>query len=286
MTILLTALVGALVGFAAGVFGVGGGFLLVPILNIALKVPIEVAIGSTACQVLGPATTSLLARKIGGEELRLPLIVGGGLLVGVILGTQVLELGKSYGEINLPSRSVPWTEFCVLIIYFLLLVLLGIWTLWESGQPANGNRKGWLAAVMIPPYCSLPVMRRARASILVLAWFGLIIGFMSGLLGISGGLILLPGLVYLFGFRTQDSIVSSMTIVWLLSIQSTIAHAWHENVEIGLVLALLVGGTTGARLGSEIGMKLKGRQLRKGFAWLLLGTALLIAGRLGKLLLV
>jgi len=280
---LLTALVGAFVGFVAGVFGVGGSFLLVPTLSIALKIPIETAVGSAACQVLGPATTSLLARRITWEDFRLPLTISGGLLVGVVLGARVLESGKDYGDIALPGRTVSVSEFAILVVYFVMLVSLGLWTLWESSK-TEPIRKGWLATLMVPPYCKLPTMKRSRISISVLAWFGFGIGFLAGLLGISGGLILLPGLVYLLGFRTQDSIVSSMAIVWLLAIQSTITHAWLQNIDIWLVLSLMAGGTCGARLGAEIGMILQGRQIRKGYAWLLIGTAVLIAARLLKLL--
>ena len=204
-------------------------------------------------------------------------------MVGVVLGARVLESGKNYGDIALPGRTVSVSEFTVLVIYFLMLVSLGLWTLWESSK-TDGIRKGWMATLTLPPYCKLPTMKRSRISIPVLAWFGFGIGFLAGLLGISGGLILLPGLVYLFGFRTQDSIVSSMAIVWLLAIQSTITHAWLENIDIWLVLSLMAGGTFGARVGAEIGMKLQGRQIRQGYAWLLIGTAILIAGRLLRLL--
>ena len=76
-------LAGAAVGVVAGLFGVGGGFLLVPVLNIVLRIPMELAVGAGACQVLGPATTSLLARRVAREHLRLPLTIAGGLFRGL-----------------------------------------------------------------------------------------------------------------------------------------------------------------------------------------------------------
>ena len=76
------------------------------------------------------------------------------------------------------------------------------------------------------------------------------------------------------------SVFSSLLIVWLVAAQSTIAHAWHEHIELPLVVALLFGGTVGARIGSDLSKKLGGRQLRHGFGWLLLTAAALIAARL------
>ncbi len=89
--LLLVALVGAVVGFISGVFGVGGGFLIVPLLNIGLGLPMQIAVGSAACQVLGPATTCLLARRLTIEDLRLPAMIFGGLSVGVLTGADILR---------------------------------------------------------------------------------------------------------------------------------------------------------------------------------------------------
>jgi uncharacterized membrane protein YfcA len=80
--LLLAMLINGMIGFLSGVFGFGGGFLLVPVLNVALGIPMTFAAGASACQVLGPATTSLLARNIEARRFRLPLIISGGLFLG------------------------------------------------------------------------------------------------------------------------------------------------------------------------------------------------------------
>ncbi len=283
----LAALGGGGVGFLSGVFGVGGGFLLVPVLNIVLKIPMELAVGSGACQVLGPATTSILARRINREHWRLPLTIAGGLFVGVFSGARLLQSAKQHGNVTVLQRTIPLAELTVLTVYFVLLTLLGCFALWEVHRYRQGRelKKGWLASWRIPPCVEFPALNHRILSITTLSFFGLIVGFLAGLLGMSGGLILLPGLIYLLGLRTHTSILSSLVIVWIVAAQSTVAHAWLGNIDISLVIALLLGGTFGARLGSELGIKLGGRQLRHGFGWLLLLTALLIAGRLSKLLL-
>ena len=280
------AAAGGGVGFLSGLFGIGGGFLLVPVLNIVLKVPIEFAIGAGACQVLGPSTTSLLARDLERRQLRLPLIITGGLFVGVFCGARVLQIAKQHGDVSLAAKTVPLAELIVMSIYLVLLLVLGLSALWEVRARNSGRsiRRGLIADMRIPPYAEFPEFA-GPMSVPILAWFGLVIGFFAGLLGMSGGLILLPGLIYLLGLKTHESVTSSLIIVWIVAVQSTVVHAWHDNIDIALVMALLFGGTIGARLGSELSEKLGGRQLRQRFGWLLLFTALLIAARLVRLML-
>lgn len=275
--------VATLVGAVSGFFGVGGGFLLVPVLNIVLGVPIELAVGACACQILGLATTSLLARKIDISHARLPAILSGGLLCGVLLGAEGLQWAKSLGKVGIWGREVEFAAVTVLSVYYTLLSGLGAFSLWETGRAGERRlRTGWLTTVRIPPYAELP--HTGVVSIVALTWLGLIVGAVSGFLGISGGLILLPVLTYLVGYRMQEAVIASLIIVWIASAQATAIHAWNGNVELTLVVALLLGGTAGARLGSEIGLRTHGRLLRRWFAVLLLGTAIMIAARLVWLL--
>lgn len=283
------ALVGGGVGVVSGMFGAGGGFLIVPVLSIILRIPVELAVGAGACQGLGTATTALLARRAGLAQLRLPLTIAGGLFMGVYSGAAALRSAGTSAVLVVPwsVRAVPAAELLVLLTYFLLLASVGVFALWEARQGrgravfAAARR----AALRIPPVEVFEEFQERRMSIPVLAWFGLIVGFFAGLLGMNGGLILLPGMMYLLGLRTRQAVVSSLVIVWLVSVQSTIVHAWHGHVNLLLVVALLVSGTVGARLGVEVGERLGGRRLRSGFGWLLLGAAALIAVRLGQLLL-
>lgn len=283
----LAALAGGGVGFLSGMLGVGGAFLIVPVLNIALRIPMELAVGSGACQVLGPATTSILARRVRREDLRLPLTIAGGLFAGVFIGAEVLDRAERRGAVLLASwaEPVPLAELVVLGTYFVLLVGLGLFALYEVRQSRRNRpiRTGWLAGWEVPPSARFAALDRPRVSIVLLAWFGVAVGFLAGLLGIGGGLVLLPGLVYLLGMRTHAAVLSSLVIVWIVAVQATIVHAWKEHVDLLLVVALLFGGTLGARLGSDLGVKLAGRRLRQAFGWLLLATAAAIGAKLGWL---
>ena len=275
------ALAGAGVGAVSGLFGVGGGFLLVPVLNILLGIPMQVAVGCGVCQVLGPATTSMLARDIRREHLRLPLIISGGLMLGILAGAMLLRRAKETGVLETGGVEIPLADLAVLGSYLLLLSGLAAFAFWEAYR-LKRNRpfpRGWMIKLAIPPFAKLSELDGQPVSVPVLCWFGLIVGFTSGLLGISGGLLLLPGFVFMLGIRTHKAVLSSLVIVWGVSVGSTAVHAWLGNVDLQLVIALLVGGTFGARIGSDFGQRLEGPQVRYAFGWFLLAAAGLIAGR-------
>ncbi len=282
---LLAMMLNGMIGFLSGVFGFGGGFLLVPVLNVVLGIPMTYAAGASACQVLGPATTALLARNIEPYRFRLPLIITGGLLVGASAGAWGLHVLSHQAKTSIAGRSLSTVDVVVLVIYLGLLSFLGLFSLYEAYRQ-DQNRplsRGWLARCQCPPVAEFSEFDGKTQSIVVLSWFGVVVGFSAGLLGNSGGVLLLPGLVYLLGMRTQEAVKSSLGIVWVLSIISTTAHAWLGHVDMRLVGALLIGGTFGARWGSEVGLQLHGSQLRRWFGWLMLLTCLLIVFRLVRM---
>lgn len=275
----LVTIVGAGVGLIAGLFGIGGGFLIVPALNMLLGLPMQIAVGSAACQVLGPATTSVLARRVAWDELRLPLIVAGGLFAGVFAGAGVLN---HLTESSRAGTAAIWdVETVVLAIYLCLLLVLGLFALWESGRELAHKPipVGWLALVPLSPKTQIEGVHQPL-SIVVLAWFGLGVGFLSGLLGISGGLLLLPGLVYLIGLDWQRAVTASMLIVWCVAVQSTIAHSLHDHIRLVVVIGLLLGGTFGARIGVEWSSRVHPVRGRQSFGWLALVTAATIGLKL------
>jgi len=284
---LLVALANGVIGFLSGVFGFGGGFLLVPVLNVVLGIPMTYAAGASACQMLGPSTTSLLARNIKPDRFRLPLIITGGLLVGSFAGAWGLNFLGKEKSLTIGGRELPAADFVVLSLYLCLVIVLGGFSLYEAWREDHDRpiSRGWLARWSWPPLATFSEFEGKPQSILILSWFGLAVGFSVGLLGNSGGVLLLPGLVYLLGMRTQDSVVSSLVIAWVVSLISTTAHAWFGHVDLRLVAALLIGGTFGARVGSEVGLKLHGSQIRRWFGRLMLLTSVLILYRLVRMVL-
>ena len=282
LEIIATILIGAGIGLVSGLFGVGGGFLIVPVLSALYGFRLA-WIGTASCQALGQATTGLMARRLNWDHLQLPLIVSGGLLTGVWFGSRTLtvsSIGSVDGVDGISSESL------VLGSYTALLSLVGILALWETHRTRNGRpfKRGWLANWPLPPYASFPQLNASRTSIAVLAWFGLAVGFLAGLLGLSGGMIMLPGLIYCIGLGTHQAVAVTLVVVWLVAAQAAAIHAWYGRVELIPAMALLAGGTIGARIGTQLSERLGGSTLRNSFGYLLLGTAALSAAQLGGLL--
>ena len=134
--LLLAALAAAVIGLISGVFGIGGGFLLVPVLNVGLGIPMHLAVGSAACQLLGPATTVALARGVRLENVRLPVLISGGLLIGVFLGADVLRratLHSSSEDVSGPETA----DIVVLSVYLGILLCLGLFSIYETHRADN-----------------------------------------------------------------------------------------------------------------------------------------------------
>ena len=284
--LLLVVGCGFVVGGLSGIFGVGGSFLLVPILHVVLGIPIEIAVGSTACQVLGPSTAALLARGVTRIQLRLPLIITAGIIMGVLLGTLILDAAGQLGKIQLNDRAVAASELLVLGTYLVMLLGIGSFSLYEVRRQFAGRpvARGALAKITIPPVDTFSELGVGTLSIPVLALFGFVTGVTAGMLGISGALLLIHGLVYLLDIRSRKAILASLIVVWITSFLATISHAWQGNVDLALTLALMLGGTIGARIGSELSSRLEGRSLRSGIGWLSLFAAGLVLFQLYQLL--
>lgn len=269
---------GFIVGWIAGLLGIGGSFLLVPILHVVLGVPIKIAVGSTSCQLLGPSTTSILARKLKRTQLRFPLILTGGLIVGVCVGTSILEHAEQLGETVFNGQSISVVRLTVLGVYFLMLVSMGTFAVYEANRQRQGKpiRRGWLTGLRVPPIDKFEEMGAGELSIPVLSLFGLAMGFAAGLLGISGGLFLIPGLVYFMGIRSKHAINASLMVIWIVSLAATSFHGWHGNVNLPLAISLMFGGTIGAQFGTQWSYRLKGQALRSSLGWLTLFAATLV----------
>ena len=279
--ILMVACAGGMVGIVSGAFGVGGGFLIFPILTAGLGLPVEIAIGCAACQALGPSTTALLERRVRWGDFDVPLILAGGLLVGILGGGATLNHWK---ELESGPSGVEHVEWLTNGLYVVLLGSVGAFSLYEGRRSEKHQpvATGWLVGAPLPPRLRSDEIPHP-VSLPLLCWFGLAVGFQSALLGNSGGLLMLPGLVYLFGIPTQQAVEYALVSVWLVSLKSTAVHAWYDHVSLPVVAALLLGGTFGAHFGSNWGKRLRSAQTRTRFGWLALGTAAFLVVRLIRL---
>lgn len=263
---------GAAIGFLSGVFGVGGGFLLTPLL-IFIGVPPPVAVASSANQLIGASVSGALAHwRRGNVDLKMGLVLLLGGLAGSIVGVWLFTLLKRLGQV----------ELAISLGYVVLLGTLGGLMVFESvgamfrqRRPGAARRKlhqhNWLHG--------LPLKTRFRASKLYISALlpvalGFAIGAIGGILGIGGGFIIVPAMIYMLGMPTAMVPGTSLLQIVFVAASVTLLQAYtNHTVDAVLALLLLVGGVFGAQIGSRLGTRLRGEQLRFLLAMLVLAVA-------------
>ena len=275
--------IGACIGTLTGLFGVGGGFLTTPLLNVVLGIPMHIAVGTGAVQILGVATAGLYRRRGGGEtDYKMATVVFGGSLVGVRLGVAALAGLKELAAISFNGKTVSAADFCLLCVFLIMLGGIAGWLLYDTARHKMPPkvRVGLFAHIRIPPYTGFRSLEEPLLSIVAMSYFGLAVGFLTGLLGIGGGVILLPALVYLVGMRTHRAAATGLAMIWLSSFVAAINHAMAGNTDIRLVIPLLLGGTAGLQLGVALSSRLDGPKLRQYFSLVVVGGMVLVSAKL------
>lgn len=268
---------GGTVGFVSGLFGVGGGFLLTPLLIFA-GIPAPVAVASVTGQVTAASTSGALSywRRGGIDfQLALYLILSG--ILGAFAGVKTFEILRGAGQLDL----------IISLGYLIFLGSVGGLMLVESMRSMFKNKKGEVRRERMPHQHNwvhgLPLRIRFKRSglyisvIPVLA-IGLSIGFLGSLLGIGGGFILVPAMIYIL--RVPGNVVIGTSLVQVLAIMaaSTLLHSINsQSVDIVLAFCLMIGGVIGAQFGASAGQKLRGEQLRLLLALLVLAVAIRFA---------
>ena len=267
---------GFVIGILSGLFGVGGGFLLVPLLNVVFNVPYNIAIGSSLLQMVGTATASTLKhRGYGHIDYKLAGFILIGSIVGVELGARVLMWLKKIGTIIIHGTSINKMDLWINIVYIILLSLVGISMFLESKKAKKREPRGGVVDTIfsqkiqnakISPLTALPVSNIEYISICYLIVLGFGVGIFSGLLGIGGAFILNPALIYLIGVPTSIAIGTSLFQTIFVSGYGGLTHFFKGNVDFTLVACVLVGSLVGSQLGAKIHNRLRGAYIRYYFS--------------------
>jgi uncharacterized membrane protein YfcA len=267
---------GAAVGFLSGVFGVGGGFLLTPLL-IFIGVPPTVAVASSANQLVGASVSGVLAHwRRGNVDFKMGyvLLVGG--LAGSLLGVWIFTLLKRLGQV----------ELTISIGYVLLLGALGFLMMIESVRALLRMHRPGAARRRLHQHTwmhGLPLKARFRRSRLYISallpiGIGFVIGIFSAILGIGGGFIMVPAMIYMLGMPTGVVPGTSLLQIIFVAANVTLLQAFtNHTVDAVLALVLLAGGVIGAQIGSRFGTRLRGEQLRFLLALMVLAVAAKLA---------
>jgi uncharacterized protein len=267
---------GGMIGFLSGLFGVGGGFMLTPLL-IFLGIPPIVAVASGANQVLGSSVSGVVShwrRKAVDVKMGVFLILGG--LFGSGIGMWLFNILRSLGQIDL---TINLCYVALLGILGTLMFVESTMTLYKRAQGVPVRRKlhrhSWIHR--LPFKVRFP---RSRLYISALAPLsvGTVTGILSAIMGVGGGFIMVPAMIYLLEMPTMVVVGTSLLQIVFVTANVTILQAANNySVDIVLVLIMLAGGVFGAHGGAKVGRLLKADQMRFLLALLVLGMGIKMA---------
>jgi uncharacterized protein len=271
--VFLILLMGLAVGFISGMFGIGGGFLMTPLL-IFIGIPPGVAVASVSSHIAASSFSGAISywrRRAIDPALAVVLLSGG--VVGTALGVSLFDLLRSLGQLDL----------MIALSYLVLLSAVGGLMLWEGigatrrvrrGESITLRRSGahgWIHG--------LPLKMRFKRSKIYLSVIpviavGLLIGFVGAVMGIGGAFLLIPIMIYMLRVPTATVIGTSQVLTLATMAIATLLHAWTNHlVDAVLALILMVGGVTGAQFGARAAQRIRGEHLRM---WL--GLLILLVG--------
>jgi len=276
VSILLLLGLGTTVGILSGMFGVGGGFILTPLLFM-IGIPPGVAVGTQGNLIVASSFSGMLAhlrRKTVDFRMGLVLLAGG--LVGSALGVRLFHLLTALGQVDLVIK----------LAYVLLLGIIGALMLVEAlvalkrrngkgGKATRRKHHSWVHG--------WPIKMRFRTSKLYISaippfGIGVMVGILSAIMGVGGGFLMLPAMIYILGMPTKVVVGTSLFQITFMSAFTTVLHA-IENQTVDMVLAfvLLIGGVIGAQIGTRIGEKIRADTLRILLAAMVLSISIKLA---------
>ena len=270
INIFLIVFIGMLVGALSGLFGVGGGFLMTPLL-IFLGIPPVVAVGSEAPHVLASSVSGVIAHwRKKNVDFKMGFFLLSGGLAGSTVGVNLFKLLKIYGQIDI-------------VIQFLFLIFLGFIGMSMAFESAKTTIKNYRTTSAIRTKLhqhswihGLPFKLRFHRSKLYISaippiLIGFFVGVLSAMMGVGGGFIMIPAMVYILGMSTNVVVGTSLFQIIFVTANSTFFQSYlNQTVDIVLSALMILGGVIGAQIGVRIGTKLKAEYLRGILAILVL----------------
>ena len=264
------------IGVLSGLFGVGGGFLMTPLL-IFIGIPPAVAVATSANQIVGASVSGVLAHwRRGNVDLKMGVVLLVGGLIGSSIGVVLFNLLRAVGQIDLVIR----------LSYVVLLGSIGGLMLSESIRAIRRTRSAIPRRGKIHQHTwmhGLPLKMRFRKSKLYISLLlplgvGVAIGALTAMMGVGGGFVLVPAMIYLLGMPTSVVVGTSLFQIIFVTANVTFLQAVNsQTVDVVLAFVLLIGGVIGAQIGTRLGANLRGEQLRGLLALMVLAVSLKLA---------
>jgi len=270
VNIFLIVFIGMVVGALSGLFGVGGGFLMTPLL-IFLGIPPIVAVGSEAPHVLASSVSGVIAHwRKKNVDFKMGFFLLSGGVIGSTLGVNLFKLLKAYGQIDI-------------VIQFLFIIFLGFIGMSMAFESAKTTIKNYRTTSAIRTKLhqhswihGLPFKLRFHRSKLYISaippiLIGFFVGVLSAMMGVGGGFIMIPAMVYILGMSTNVVVGTSLFQIIFVTANSTFFQSYlNQTVDIVLSALMILGGVIGAQIGVRIGSQLKAEYLRGILAILVL----------------
>jgi uncharacterized membrane protein YfcA len=252
---------GGAVGFLSGMFGVGGGFLMTPLL-IFIGIPPAVAVATEANQIMAASVSGVLAHlQRGGVDVKMGIVLLVGGLCGSGIGTWVFTVLKAIGQVDL----------MIALSYVVFLGSIGSLMFVESTRSLLRSRKGTVTRRKLHQHTwmhGLPFKMRFRKSKLYISaimpfTIGMFVGFLAAIMGVGGGFVMVPAMIYLLGMPTNVVVGTSLFQIIFVTASVTLLHSINtQTVDVMLALLLMSSAVVGAQIGTRVGSKLRGEQLR------------------------
>ena len=270
INIFLIVFIGMIVGALSGLFGVGGGFLMTPLL-IFLGIPPVVAVGSEAPHVLASSVSGVIAHwRKKNVDFKMGFFLLSGGVIGSTLGVHLFKLLKNYGQIDI-------------VIQFLFIIFLGFIGMSMAFESAKTTIKNYRTTSAIRTKLhqhswihGLPFKLRFHRSKLYISalppiLIGFFVGVLSAMMGVGGGFIMIPAMVYILGMSTNVVVGTSLFQIIFVTANSTFFQSYiNQTVDIVLSALMILGGVIGAQIGVRLGSQLKAEYLRGILAILVL----------------
>lgn len=255
---------GLLVGFLSGLFGVGGGFLLTPLL-IMIGIPPTVAAASDSNQIVAASSSGMYAHlRKGNVDIKMGVLLLLGGIIGGTAGVQIIKILRQTGN----------ADFLIKICYVVMLGTVGAYMFQESlrnlrpgavgGLVIEEKKEGWFSKLnRVLPFTIHFEKSGTSMSVFLPLFFGILVGVLSAIMGVGGGFIMVPVMVYMLRMPMHVVVGTSLFQILFTCMNVTFMQAYtNHTVDFILALILLLGSTTGAQLGAKVSDKLKADHLK------------------------
>jgi uncharacterized membrane protein YfcA len=265
-------MLGIVIGFLIGLFGVGGGFLLTPLLKVVFGIPYPVAVGSSLLQIfINSSIATVRHWRNQNVDFKLGLLLAAGALAGTEIGVRIMTRLQRSAPVLINSRPFSPQDLVLNILFLVLLSTVAIFILIETTrgtatQEVSTAMSRWLRTVRLRPTMFFPRSGIASYSIWIPILLAVFVGVLTGLMGVGGGFVNFPLLIYVIGVPTHIAVGTSVFQILLASGYGATRHIFLGNVEIILVGLLFAGSFAGVQLGVKVSQILGGRSIRRYFA--------------------